>query len=1064
MMGKPLFLLALGVAFALPVSAQERPGEAERALEQAFVRLVEGEFSASRDEARRALAGFERRGILGAQVVTLEMLGAAEIAELRKKEAFVAFAEAFARAVRAQDDFAIAATGSSAGRLAAEVGEPEDAESFFGQGLEALARIRHGDRWVGWFEWHHAVLGLPFDGDATFNSRRRLDDRALDTAEGALRRQRGQVRTWTSDALTDARADLERAQVLLPADHEEHHLAEADLGALELFARNSEAAYARLVKAYEGLRGRAGSMATAKGLRLTLVLLAEIDDQRGRFAEALAWLDQARGLVERRNDPAAETSVLIKRSWILTHAGRAAEAEAALLAAQAAAQKSGDKAALADVQRTFAVRELAAGHFEKAGAILAALASKTPGQPTCNDHVSALQLALAYELGGRPDEGGEVFRQLSTLPLDPKCGEVEYFQRLVGFVLAQNDEKEKLRSIARFVAEPTPPLIGVENLAAIEILWSLLGGGEPTAVLKNKLEPLLQQAQQRGDRVTESILRQIRGEIHLGLGNLAAARVDAAWLTASAPAANPTDSSLSAAWLTSRIARQDGRSAEAIRHLDEALAITEKTLGETQLDEFLLAGAGGHAFQYETLVDWLLEAGRFDDAFGVAERSRSQALVRLLSGPVVSNAASGDFQIRREVQRLRGERRVLADRHARGELDAEQFARLSVPLESRFEEASLRLKLTRQGEAPPAAPAPLSIPEAQNLLPPETSLVTFFVLTRETAVWVIDRERVTTLRLPLGRDELASLVSGFRERIATRRPLPGRGAEALRTREADSPAGDALSARLWAPVAPLVRHSRVVLAPHDTLHALPFAALRNPNGRFLITDFTLSYVPGAATLRYLRRPRAAIAGSPLVIGDPALPPSWKLEPLAGARAEATRLASRLGTTPFLAQRATETTFREHAAKAGLLHVAAHFVRRAGQPRFSYLALAPDEKHDGRLEGHELFDEITLPAARLVVLSACETALGRRTDGDEIEGAVRGLLDAGSAAVLATHWAIDDEVSTDLMDRFYERLLAGEAAAEALRRAQLATLERHPAPHFWAAFGLTGDPALVWPGG
>jgi CHAT domain-containing protein len=51
-----------------------------------------------------------------------------------------------------------------------------------------------------------------------------------------------------------------------------------------------------------------------------------------------------------------------------------------------------------------------------------------------------------------------------------------------------------------------------------------------------------------------------------------------------------------------------------------------------------------------------------------------------------------------------------------------------------------------------------------------------------------------------------------------------------------------------------------------------------------------------------------------------------------------------------------------------------------------------------------------------------------------------------------------------MDRFYERLLAGEAAAEALRRAQLATLERHPALHFWAAFGLTGDPALVWPGG
>jgi len=92
---------------------------------------------------------------------------------------------------------------------------------------------------------------------------------------------------------------------------------------------------------------------------------------------------------------------------------------------------------------------------------------------------------------------------------------------------------------------------------------------------------------------------------------------------------------------------------------------------------------------------------------------------------------------------------------------------------------------------------------------------------------------------------------------------------------------------------------------------------------------------------------------------------------------------------------------------------------------------------------------------LVVLSACETGLGKVLNGDDLVGLTRGFLYAGSSNVVASLWHVDDLATSELMKRFYTNLKKGLPKREALRQAQLDTRKAFPHPFFWAAFFLTG---------
>jgi len=117
-------------------------------------------------------------------------------------------------------------------------------------------------------------------------------------------------------------------------------------------------------------------------------------------------------------------------------------------------------------------------------------------------------------------------------------------------------------------------------------------------------------------------------------------------------------------------------------------------------------------------------------------------------------------------------------------------------------------------------------------------------------------------------------------------------------------------------------------------------------------------------------------------------------------------------------------------------------------------LAGDGKEDGRLRVGEIFS-LNLKADT-VVLSACESGLGKISRGDEIIGLTRSFIYAGTPSIVTTLWKVNDRTSYELMGEFYSQLKTGRKA-EALRQAQLKTMKQFPDPFFWAAYGLTGEP-------
>jgi CHAT domain-containing protein len=114
--------------------------------------------------------------------------------------------------------------------------------------------------------------------------------------------------------------------------------------------------------------------------------------------------------------------------------------------------------------------------------------------------------------------------------------------------------------------------------------------------------------------------------------------------------------------------------------------------------------------------------------------------------------------------------------------------------------------------------------------------------------------------------------------------------------------------------------------------------------------------------------------------------------------------------------------------------------------------------DGFLRLQDIYN-LKLPA-ELVVLSACQTGLGKEIKGEGLIGLTRGFMYAGAPRIVASLWKVDDRATSELMKRFYQGLLGPEALrpAGALRQAQLSLWKQKQwrAPYYWAAFVLQGE--------
>jgi CHAT domain-containing protein len=137
-----------------------------------------------------------------------------------------------------------------------------------------------------------------------------------------------------------------------------------------------------------------------------------------------------------------------------------------------------------------------------------------------------------------------------------------------------------------------------------------------------------------------------------------------------------------------------------------------------------------------------------------------------------------------------------------------------------------------------------------------------------------------------------------------------------------------------------------------------------------------------------------------------------------------------------------------------IHFATHGTFDAEKPLSSGLLMAGDVENDGTLTVGELYD-LHLPVD-LVTLSACETALGKVANGDDVVGFTRGFLYAGVSSIVSSLWKVDDQATSILMQQFYRSLKKSDKRS-ALRTAQLKVKDTYNShPYYWAAFQITGS--------
>lgn len=495
-----------------------------------------------------------------------------------------------------------------------------------------------------------------------------------------------------------------------------------------------------------------------------------------------------------------------------------------------------------------------------------------------------------------------------------------------------------------------------------------------------------------------------------------------------------------------------GNREEAIVYFKRSVEIIESIQGKIHVEAFQTSFLDEQVDVYTRLITLLHSEGRSAEAFKYSEQARARSFLNQFGNARIDfrrgatpTLVTQERELRQQLHELQG---ILDRERAKPptQQNVKELDEISRDLEQsrkEYEGLIAQLQLVSPEYASMVSISTLDVDQIQNqVLDAQTTLIEYFVLREVVLAWVIDRDGLELVTLGISQDELVSQITYLRSLITVR--------------DYDTDMASDLYDTLITPLKAHIHHTNVILVPHGVLHYLPFAALWNrETEQYLVEEYALTYAPSASVLKFILDKRNDNHDRLLALGNPD-------GTLSEAEREVQAIAQLHDTQPQIGDNATESYFRAHASTQDYLHLAAHGVYDPFNPLFSRVELAseddePDGEHDGNLEVHEVYG-LDLSEANLVVLSACETALGEQSAGDEIVGLPRAFLYAGAPSVVTTLWTIDSAASSMLMQSFYESLQAGQTVAEALRTAQRNVMaeEQWRSPYYWAAFTLTGD--------
>lgn len=506
-------------------------------------------------------------------------------------------------------------------------------------------------------------------------------------------------------------------------------------------------------------------------------------------------------------------------------------------------------------------------------------------------------------------------------------------------------------------------------------------------------------------------------------------------------------------------------------------------------------------------------------AFEASERARARCLLDTLSAARVGIREKVDPELRNRERMLRQELTAKIERKLQMSTDVQASA-AGVELQNEIEELTeryrdvstqVRLKGLQFTDA--SQPKPLNLREIQAQgLDRDTLLLEFFLGDENSYLWIVSNESINGYVLP-SKKTIEDVANRVRSLLTAPAPVEGESFADRETRlqniqEQYWKEAAALSQMLFGQTGDTFGNKRLLVVPDGALQYIPFNALpaagSTEDPRPLLLDHEIAYQSSASALVIMRNaardrtPSKAIA----VFADPVFEAddprlrstrsgddaasktgedeqalhqalrdtgvSWagrSIPRLLASREEATAVLEFASgdmnqeALDFSADKASATNpeLRDYR----IIHFATHGVFDNEHPELSGLLLSRFDPFGHQKEGFLRLDDIyNLDlSAELVVLSACNTGLGKDVKGEGLVGLVRGFIYAGTSRVVASLWKVDDDATAELMKHFYRKMLQERRSpSAALREAQLAMWQkqRWRAPYYWAAFVMQGE--------
>jgi len=540
--------------------------------------------------------------------------------------------------------------------------------------------------------------------------------------------------------------------------------------------------------------------------------------------------------------------------------------------------------------------------------------------------------------------------------------------------------------------------------------------------------------------------------------------------------------------------RSLGLAAEARSHADEAVARVEELrtgfLSASLRTSFLATRRRAYSLMIDLLMDrHAAEPGKDYDreAFAISERARARTLLDVLragsAGRAGSTAPPELLTRRTALLRRLSAKADLRWTQTGARADALEGDINAILIELENVEAKIRSQDPRFA-AFSSPPQPVGPKEISGWLEPGTMLLEYSLGEDRSFLWTVEAGQIHAFPLPRQKmiEDLARQVYKEMSTVESGNARRGAAAEKL---------GQILFGPIWKDAA---RLSRLVVVPDGALGLLPFAAMPVPDpGRSwkapgahqpLLEHLEVVSIPSATTLAAQRLQRrspatrwAAVLADPVFAANephpahrsaavsPARDFAPALEPLPSTRREAKAVA---GLAPAgqvwlgLGLKANrEAVLSGELRDYRFLHFATHAVADTRNPELSGLFLSQVDAHGHPQEGFlGLSDIYELDLdADLVVLSGCQTALGKEVRGEGLMGLTRGFQYAGVPRVVASLWRVQDRATAELMTRFYRAMWRDHLSpAAALRKAQWSLRREtlYKDPYSWAGFVLQGD--------